>query len=56
MRVDVPTLRCDKCGFETQDIKEMSYFNKLQHSHMSGETVWDLCPKCWIEFRNFIEE
>jgi len=50
MRVDVPTLRCDRCRVETQDLAEMARFVKLTRDHMSGRDEWDLCPSCWVAF------
>lgn len=54
MRVDKPILKCDRCGKETDDLTEMSRFCKLTHSHMSGQTSWDLCPMCWRDFQTFM--
>lgn len=53
-RVDKPTLRCDRCKVETQDLAEMGRFQKLTHSHMSGQNEWDLCPECWVAFGGFL--
>lgn len=53
-RVDVPTLRCDKCEIKTQDLAEMGRFQTIRYSHMSGESEWDLCPSCWTLFRKFL--
>jgi hypothetical protein len=53
-RVDVPTLKCDRCGYTTQDTKEMISYKKLSRSHMSGENSWDLCPACYLAFMKFI--
>lgn len=36
-RIDVPTLKCDRCGWSTQDLSEMGRFFTLTHGHMSGE-------------------
>ena len=56
-RVDVPTLQCDRCKHKTQDQTEMSHFQKLWRSHMSGDDMWDLCPDCWNLFVNhFLEK
>jgi hypothetical protein len=55
-RVDKPTLKCDRCEIETQDLREMGRFAKLEHLHMSGTEEWDLCPPCWDEFRTFMTE
>jgi len=55
-RVDVPTLRCDRCGFTTQDLSEMAKFQELMHySQAPTASKWDLCAACWIQFnRSFI--
>ena len=55
-RVDKPTLKCDRCGQETQSIFEMGKFRKLSHYQMSGSSDWDLCPECWSKFITFIGE
>jgi hypothetical protein len=52
--VDVPTLKCDRCGRTTQDLHEMASYKAIRHSHMSGEEKWDLCPVCFILFIDFI--
>lgn len=54
MRVDVPTLRCDRCNNTTQDVKEMGSFCTLTHYHMSETDEWDLCPRCWSLFLDFL--
>lgn len=54
MRVDVPTLRCDRCEHTTQNLNEMARYAKLSHSNMGGTTDWDLCPDCWKEFNSFM--
>ena len=53
-RVDVPTLRCDRCKVETQDLTEMARFQQIIRYHMSGHDEWDLCPLCWADFRVFV--
>ena len=53
-RVDVPTLRCDRCEVETQDLVKMSRFAKLIRDHMSARDEWDLCPLCWSSFLDFV--
>lgn len=53
-RVDVPTLKCDRCGDKTQDTREMGKFKTLTHYHMSGQETWDLCQPCWGEFTIFV--
>lgn len=54
-RVDVPTLKCDRCGDTTQDKMAMMSFRKLTHFHMSGHDEWDLCPTCWAIFRAWLK-
>lgn len=51
-RVDVPTLRCDRCWVVTQDVKEMGRFHRLMHpsGDMMGTEDWDVCPACWEAF------
>lgn len=53
-RVDVPTLKCDRCEWDTQDLAQMATFRKIEQFHMSGHRTWDLCPVCWIGFTNFL--
>lgn len=53
MRIDTPTLKCDRCGYTTTDLSEMVTFITLTHSHVSGEKTWDLCPMCRDEFEVF---
>lgn len=53
-RVDVPTLRCDRCEVETRDLSKMGRFSTLTHYHVSGKSEWDLCPTCWAAFQNFV--
>lgn len=53
-RIDVPTLKCDRCGLTTQDTSEMIKFSKLEQPHMSGRDTWDLCPTCSEDFRVFL--
>ena len=54
MRVDKPTLRCDRCGVETQDLAAMASFVTLTRYHPSGKDDWDLCPSCWSDFCDFL--
>lgn len=54
-RVDVPTLKCDRCSSTTQDLSEMGRFGKIRHDHMGGEDQWDLCPDCWKKFHQFLK-
>lgn len=56
MRVDKPRLRCDRCLMETENLREMAGWTTLSHSHVSGRDEWDLCPKCWGNFREFLED
>ena len=53
-RVDVPTLKCDRCGHMTQDVSAMGRFGVLTNYHMSGKHERDLCPNCWKKFHEFI--
>lgn len=52
MRLDKPTLQCDRCKFITDDLTVMFSFSRLSHSHMSGTEEWDLCPTCWNDFQD----
>lgn len=54
-RVDVPTLKCDRCGDTTQDTGLMRSFRKLTRHHMSGKEEWDLCPLCWHLFIKWVK-
>lgn len=56
MRVDKPTLMCDRCEVSTQDLVAMGSYIKLTHYHMSvnGRDEWDFCPDCWTAFKNFM--
>lgn len=50
-RVDVPTMRCDRCKTVTQDLKEMGAYQTLTHYSVSGRIAkWDMCPSCWKWF------
>jgi len=53
-RVDVPTLKCDRCGHTTQDTREMAAFNKISHHSMGGTKNWDLCSGCWATFLDWL--
>lgn len=55
VRVDIPTLKCDRCATTTQDTREMGSFRALTYYHMSGEDKWDLCPACWQDFQTFLK-
>lgn len=52
-RVDVPTLKCDRCGRQTQDVDEMIHWPALVRSRPDSNR-WDLCSMCWMEFANFM--
>lgn len=57
MRVDVPTLRCDRCGNTTQDLGEMGRYRSLTgmyDGYQASKEKWDLCPACWEAFTVFI--
>ena len=54
-RVDKPTLKCDRCGGQTENLIYMGKYRKLDHYHMSGKEDWDLCPSCWSDFLTFIK-
>jgi hypothetical protein len=57
MRVDVPTLRCDRCSFETQDQNLMGGFNTLKgqwNGYQGTKQEWDLCPECWKTFKMWV--
>ena len=56
MRVDVPTLQCDRCKTTTQDIRAMGSYVDLIHYPPSGgkELKWDLCQSCWRSFDDWM--
>lgn len=57
MRVDVPTLKCDRCGHTTQDINEMGGYQSLTgmyHGYQGSQEKWDLCPGCWSDYNAFV--
>lgn len=56
-RVDRPALKCDRvsCGIVTEDLREMGGYQRIQLDHMSGRDSWDLCPKCYGDFKEFIQ-
>lgn len=54
MRVDKPTLQCDRCKTETQDVKEMMRWQSMMHPHASGRDEWDFCPECAKAFRAWL--
>lgn len=47
-RVDVPTIKCDRCGLTTDDPQVMSTFRTLVIPR--GVASWDLCTDCWTSF------
>lgn len=55
-RVDVPTLKCDRCGITTQDANEMSRWQTLEHRNLTKVTKWDLCLTCWNKFQTFVND
>jgi hypothetical protein len=57
-RVDVPTLRCDRCRVTTSNRTEMGRFRQITHEVRSekGPERWDLCPECDREFHRFMQE
>ena len=54
-RVDKPTLKCDRCGEQTESLPYMGKYRRLDHYHMIGKGAWDLCPPCWVDFIAFIK-
>lgn len=54
MRIDKPTLMCDRCQIATEDTRAMATYRRLTYYHMSGSDEWDLCPDCWDGFRLFV--
>lgn len=55
-RVDIPTLKCDRCGATTQDIVAMARYITLNQYTVSNANTWDLCPECWPKFKAFMED
>lgn len=57
-RIDIPTLKCDRCLVTTQDDSEMSKFRTLTgmyDKYQGAEERWDLCPTCWRDFLAFLK-
>lgn len=52
MRLDKPTLQCDRCGFTTTDLHIMGTFSQLETTHMTTRETWDLCSPCYRQFIN----
>lgn len=51
VRLDVPTLKCDRCQHVTQDPSEMGRYVKLSRDQvMGGRDEYDLCWRCWKDF------
>lgn len=46
MRIDKPTLQCDRCKTETQDLTEMMRWMSLRYNYPGGTDEWDLCNEC----------
>lgn len=55
-RVDVPTMKCDRCKLTTQNTNEMARYLRLTNYNMGGQDDWDLCPACWRDFIAFMKE
>ena len=57
MRIDRPTLMCDRCQNATEDLGAMAEFTTLRRSTIGGEDAWDLCVACWLDFQSsFLRE
>lgn len=54
MRIDKPTLMCDRCEQATEDLAEMGRFATIYRSTVGGETSWDLCPSCFADFGTWV--
>jgi hypothetical protein len=57
MRLDVPTLQCDRCKYTTKDTDEMSKYRTLTgmyDGYQSAREKWDLCPPCYQLFLEWI--
>lgn len=54
MRIDKPTLMCDRCQHATEDLVEMSEFASIYRSTIGGRHDWDLCPSCYDSFHEFL--
>jgi hypothetical protein len=53
MRLDVPTLQCDRCKNITEDITEMGKYRSLTgmyDGYQGSHEKWDLCPPCYTKF------
>lgn len=50
-RIDIPTLRCDRCGGITQDQTEIDAYGSVQYEGAPR----DLCPSCLAGFAAFME-
>jgi len=55
-RINVPTVKCDRCGLTTSDTQEMFKFQKLASDgrDMGFPITYDLCPACSEDFKKFI--
>ena len=49
-RVDKPTLKCDRCGEQTESLTYMGKYRRLDHWSAWETEGWDLCPPCWADF------
>ena len=57
MRIDVPTLRCDRCGETAQDESVMARFITLRgqwDEYQGTKQRWDLCRHCFELFEDWI--
>ena len=56
MRVDVPTLRCDRCKKTTQDQMVMGSYQQIVYYGMmpNDKKRWDLCLECWTAFKEWV--
>lgn len=57
MRVDIPTLKCDRCEHITRNSGEMDKYRSLTgryDGYQGSHEKWDLCPECWSDYNAFI--
>lgn len=59
-RIDVTTLRCDRCGYTTQDpLKSWRKFRHLRtdwSEYDKKKAEWDLCPDCFAGFKDYMKK
>jgi hypothetical protein len=53
-RVDVPILKCDKCGISTSDLQEMGTFRNILSYRGTTTFEWDVCFACWTELKTML--